>query len=115
LKVIYLAGRYRDPRGAFYIHTNILEAERHALWIWLHGAAAICPHKNTAFFDGAHGIPDEVWLEGDKEILRRCDAVFAMPGWDSSKGARAEVELAQELNIPILYDQADILRYLGEI
>lgn len=113
MKVIYVAGRYRDARGAFYIQANIREAERVALSIWLEGAAALCPHKNTALFDGAFGIPDETWLHGDLEMLSRCDAVYAMPGWESSVGASAEVARARELGIPVLFNQFDLLKYLG--
>lgn len=113
MKVVYISGRYRDPRGAFYIRANIREAERAALFVWKYGGVALCPHLNTALFDGAFGIPDDTWLKGDFELVRRCDAVWALPGWESSVGASAEVKLANEIGLPVLYDQADVLKYLG--
>jgi hypothetical protein len=61
----------------------------------------ICPHKNTALFDGA--ADDSVWLAGDVEILKRCDVVFAMPGWEKSEGARAEIKEARRLKLEIIY------------
>lgn len=111
-KVIYIAGPYRDPRGEFYVRCNIREAERAALWVWLHGAVALCPHKNTAGLGGAHGITDRTWLDGDLELLRRCDAIYLIPGWESSQGAQAEAAFAREHDIPLLYGQADVLRFL---
>ena len=59
----------------------------------------ICPHKNTAHFGGA--APDELRLEGAREMLRRSDAVFCVRGWRKSAGATAEVVLATELGLPV--------------
>ena len=115
MKVIYIAGRYRDERGEFYVRCNIREAERAALFVWRYGGAALCPHKNTAGLGGALGLPDSVWLEGDLEILRRCDALWAIPGWESSTGATHEVAEAQRLGIPVLLSHGDVLRYLDSL
>jgi len=41
------------------------------------------------------------WLDIDKEILKRCDAVLRLEG--ESVGADMEVELADELGIPVYY------------
>ena len=112
MKVVYIAGRYRDPRGEWYVEANRREAARAALTVWMNGGVALCPHMNTGGFGGAFGMPDDVWLNGDKELLRRCDAVYAIPGWDTSAGAIAEVALARELGLPILHNQADVFKYL---
>lgn len=72
-----------------------------ALEYWRKGYAVICPHKNTALFDGAEGTTDDTWLEGDLEILGRCDVVVALPGWKGSMGARAEVVEARRQGIPV--------------
>jgi hypothetical protein len=87
VKVAYVAGKYRAPtvRG---IVENIRRAEEVALWLWRNGWAVVCPHLNTALLDGA--CEDAVWLEGGLEILRRCDALVLVPGWESSEGTRAE-------------------------
>lgn len=106
MKVIYVAGPFRSPstyvpghQDHWGIQTHIMEAMRFALEIWRLGAAALCPHANTFCFQNA--APDSVWLDGDLELLRRCDAVFMVPGWPSSQGATAEFREAQALNIPI--------------
>lgn len=97
LPVIYVAGQYRAPTP-WQILANIRRAQEVALAIWRLGAVAICPHANTAMFDGE--APDEVWLRGDLELLRRCDAVVVVQGWERSTGATAERALAVDLGIP---------------
>jgi hypothetical protein len=113
MKIIYIAGKYRDERGEFYVRMNIREAERAALFVWQFGGVAICPHKNTAGFGGAHGLVDDVWLRGDIEILRRCDAVWAIENSIASKGAKIEVDEAEKLGIPVLRSQYDVMEFLG--
>jgi hypothetical protein len=86
-KVIYVAGPYR-ALTEYEIKQNIERAEKIAIELWKLGWAVICPHKNTAFFDG--NIPDHLLLEGYLQILKRCDAIFMMPGWECSEGAAIE-------------------------
>lgn len=100
MKVVYIAGPFRGP-NAWEIEQNIRQAETLALKVWLAGGACICPHANTRYFQGTG--PDSIWLEGDLEILRRCDAVLTTADWARSSGARAEVELASSLNIPVFH------------
>jgi len=97
MKVLYIAGPYRGT-DAWEIAQNIRRAEEVALCVWSMGAVALCPHANTAHFQGA--LPDAVWLDGDLELLRRCDGVVVVRGWQQSAGATAEVELARELGKP---------------
>lgn len=100
LKLVYIAGPFR-ARSSWGVARNIREAEIESLKIWALGAVAICPHLNTQNFSGA--LEDGVWLCGDLEILRRCDAVFAIDGWHLSAGAVAEVEEARRLTIPVFH------------
>lgn len=99
MKIAYVAGPFRGP-NAWEIEQNIRRAEEVSLEVWrTPGWCAICPHTNSRFFQGA--APDSVWLEGDIEILRRCDALVLAPNWSKSSGTRAEVRVAIELKIPI--------------
>lgn len=109
MNVVYIAGPYRGP-NAWAIAENVRTAERAALEVWKMGAAALCPHTNTANFQGA--APDEVWLEGDLEMLRRCDAVYALPTFHLSTGAKAEIAEAERRHIPVFYKLADLFQWL---
>lgn len=109
MKVVYIAGPFRAS-NAWEIEQNIRRAEELALEVWRAGFAAICPHTNTRFFQGA--APDEVWLEGDLEILSRCDAVLLTEDWENSKGAVLESEEAGDLEIPVFESFWKLLEYL---
>jgi hypothetical protein len=100
MKVVYLSGPYRS-NTVHGIVENIRKAEKYAIQLWDEGYAVICPHKNSALLDGI--VPDDCFLEGDKEILRRCDIIYMMPGWEYSEGAKAEHQLAKDLGISIIY------------
>lgn len=91
-QVVYVAGPFRGPNH-WEVEQNIRRAEEVALACWRLGFPTICPHTNTRFFDGA--AEDHLWLEGDIEILKRCDIVVLTPDWERSSGARAEVEFTK--------------------
>lgn len=103
VKVAYVAGPYRAStvRG---IVDNICSAEKVAIWLWKNGYAAVCPHKNTALLDGV--CPDDVWLQGGIEIMKRCDLVVCAPYWYHSRGTLIELEVAYRNNIPV-YELAE--------
>jgi hypothetical protein len=77
------------------------------------GGVPHVPHGNTAFMDGAD-IPDGVFLEGDLEILRRCDAILMLKNWRQSAGARGEHQRAKDLELPIFHEGklADLRKWL---
>ena len=98
MKLIYVAGPFRGTNN-WEIEQNIRRAETLALEVWRAGYACICPHTNTRFYQGA--ADDKVWLEGDIEIMLRCDAVLLTPDWRRSSGARAEVDVADGQDMPV--------------
>lgn len=98
LKLVYIAGPFRAP-DQWKQFQNIRRAETLAFEVWKLGAVAICPHLNTMHFQDA--LPDSVWLDGDLEIVKRCDAVVMVHGWEDSKGSLKERELAFKLGIPV--------------
>ena len=97
-KVYYVAGAYRTNT----IHgtlENIRKAEFVAIEIWKAGHVALCPHLNSRLMDGI--IDDEEFLEGDLELLKRCDGIVLVPGWSISQGAIKEKDFAIKNNISI--------------
>lgn len=110
MKVIYVAGPYRGP-NAWAIAQNIRRAEELALDVWRLGAVALCPHLNSMHFDGV--LPDETWLNGDLELMSRCDAVILAPGWHASSGAQAEVQQARG-RIPVFECLGNLAWWLGK-
>jgi hypothetical protein len=100
-KVIYIAGKYRD--GTINgVWENIQTARTAARKYWLMGYAVICPHLNTMLMDGED--TDNLFLEGDAELLRRSDAIVMLSGWEESAGAKSEHELATKQGKEIIYE-----------
>lgn len=109
MRLVYIAGPFRassqyiDGQDMFAVQENVMAAMKLGLEVArIPDLFPIIPHANTMFFTAS--APDLVWLEGDKEILRRCDAVLMVADWHRSVGATAEHQLAEELEIPIFYD-----------
>lgn len=100
--IAYISGPYRSPNIEGVIN-NIDEAREVALKYWGLGYTVICPHMNTALFDGM--LDDSIWLEGDIEILKRCDVVVMMAGWEKSEGATIEHRVAWNTGKKIIYDR----------
>ena len=107
---LYVAGPFRGP-SAWDIELNIRNAEAVALDLWRAGAAVLCPHTNTRFFDGA--APDEVFLNGDLELLSRCDGIVMVPGWQRSQGARAEREFAIQAGLQVFHSKEEALLWMS--
>ena len=111
MKVVYVAGPFR-ANSAWGIELNIRKAEELSLEVWRMGAAALCPHTNTRFFQGA--ADDSVWLKGDLALLSKCDMMIVTDNWKQSSGARAEVEYAKLHSIPVFYSIENLRRNIKE-
>jgi hypothetical protein len=63
------------------------------------GHSVINPIKN--------GLPDDApWVDhmrADIKMLMDCDGVAYLPGWENSRGAKIEIELARALGFPVLH------------
>jgi hypothetical protein len=112
MKLVYVAGPFRGA-SSWEMECNIRRAETLALEVWRMGAACICPHANTRFFDNA--APNHVWLEGDLEILRRCDAVLLTEDWERSNGAQEEVRRAHIWAIPVFRSLDELRLWLNDV
>jgi len=111
LPVIYVAGPYRatTPRRTL---ANIWAAQEAALAVWKLGAVAICPHSNCYLFDGE--ADNEVWLQGDLELLRRSDGLLLVGEWQLSEGAKVEHQLAIDLGLPIFHSTTRLRGWIEE-
>ena len=74
--------------------------------MWDEGWAVICPHANTAFFSGEedHEVDRLKWIEGDLEMLWRCDAIYMLKGWEDSRGAVTERDQAITIDLQVIYE-----------
>jgi hypothetical protein len=98
--LVYLAGLY----SAGNVDENIENARKIAAALWDEGLYVIRPHANTGKFeDLCTKTTYADFLSGDFDMIRRCDALVMIPGWENSPGAREEHNLAQGLLMPVYY------------
>lgn len=99
MKLIYIAGPFRAPT-LFEITQNVARAEYWGLQVAKLGHMPLIPHANTWKMYGA--APEELFLEGTRLLLTKCDGAVFIPGWVVSSGSRDEHELCHQINIPHL-------------
>ncbi len=91
MDLLYIAAPYRATTTAA-INNNIHEASLMAQYYWKQGYAVICPHLNSAHFDGL--VSDDKFLKATKLMLSKCSHIALHPRWSSSDGCLAEYKYA---------------------
>ena len=97
MKLIYIGAPYRATSTAQQQH-NIAQAKILAQYHWIKGYAVICPHLNSANFDGL--VEDAQFLNAYKKILLKCSEAIFHPDWKTSQGCISEMNLCSLTNIP---------------
>ncbi len=100
--LVYVAGPYTNPDPVLNTRLAIVKATE--LYDQGH-VLPLVPHL-TLLWNLVVPRPIEFWYTYDLELLRRCDALFRIPG--DSSGAAVEEEEARLIGIPIFTDQ-DVL------
>ena len=98
---VYIAGPYTKPDP----QQNTLNAIKAADEVLAKGHTPFLPHL-FHYWEAVSPKPYQVWTAMDMEWLELCDAVLRLPG--ESPGTDAEVELANELGIPV-YERVEDL------
>lgn len=114
---IYIAGPY-CPRNCdlhtapVYAHRNVKKAIEIFWELVKKGHLPYIPHL-THFLQLE--IPEdmtipsqEFWYKFDLEWLKCCDAIFMLEGWENSKGAKLELEIAKKLGLQVFYKLEDV-------
>ena len=93
--MIYIAAPYSEPDPV----QNTKHAIRIADALLKAGFTPLVPHL-TMLWDIVSPKSYETWLDYDRELLARCDAVLRVPGY--SVGATREARFADSLDIPVI-------------
>ena len=117
MKAIYIAGPFRGETP-WDVERNVHAAECVALEVARHGAVPVCPHTSWRHFDKA--LPDSFWLRACGDLLRKCDAMVRLAGWQDSVGTCAESALASELGMRVIDWESptaslELATWLGEV
>jgi len=108
VKLVYISGPHV---GSNYHQTEayITYAREWAEKLARAGHAFYCPHLNTAHFDIiTPDVPEYFWREMNLNILRRCDVVLLVPGWDNDEATKRDMEYAERWGIPVVVDIDEI-------
>lgn len=112
MRIAYIAGKYQ-AKHLNGVRINVLRAEALAMSYWTKGYGVICPHKNCNLIE-CPDLTEEQIMEAFFIMIRRCvDVMVMIPGWEDSRGATQEHDLAVKLGIEIIYETEEtIARYL---
>ena len=104
--LVYVAGAYRGKSkyrliNRLQVMRNIYRAWRVARELWGMGYTVICPHANSALMDSV--APNETFLKGDIEMLKKCDGIVMLPGWVYSAGAVREYMVAIDRGMKVMH------------
>lgn len=100
MRLIYVAGRFTATTREG-VQRNIAEAVAIGLEVARVGAMPVIPHSNTSHPNFEALQPYTFWIDGTLELLRRCDGIIMVPGWEASRGACGELAEAQRLGLAV--------------
>ena len=98
MKVVYLSGKITDTNN-LKVFRNIFVAWKCAKKLSKQGLAVVCPHTNGVGF----GLTHKQYMERDFALLERCDVIYMMKNWKTSKGAKMELKYAKKLGLEIKF------------
>ena len=118
-KVIFLSGPYSefndDSDRKHTVGENIDIARKYAIVLWEMGFTVYCPHLNTAHFEKDCECEYGDYIDGNLEILSRCDAIFMLPFWSHSRGAQIELNHTDRRGMRIFHNLSEIEEWAEEI
>lgn len=107
---VYVAGRFTAPTIQETL-ANIYAAEAVAAEVIRRSEAfaLLVPHslgRNFAFTDIGSA---QYWYEATEAFLHRSDVLLTVPGWETSKGTKAEIAWSLNNGIPVVHSPDRLL------
>jgi hypothetical protein len=97
--ILYISGPMTGLEEFNYPTFNLVAKELRA-----QGFTVISPaetEESLGFAQGSQTWPWQTWMRHALRSLLECDAIVMLPGWYRSKGARAELDIALDLEMDI--------------
>ena len=112
MKRIYVAGSY-SADNVLDVLKNIGRGESYCAKLFMMGFAPFNPwaDREYVFQNWDKEFTVEMFYDYSIKWLEVSDAVFLVPGWNSSKGVALELKKAEELHIPIFMDFESLLQW----
>jgi hypothetical protein len=105
--MIYLASPYSSPDQLVRLG-RFNHVCRHAAKMMAGGGVVFSPIAHTHPIAEQGHLPTGwgYWEKVDRAFLAACTemVVLRLPGWEQSKGVAAELKIAQEMGLPVRYE-----------
>ncbi len=76
------------------------------------GFAPYCPFLDFQIaLAGDARFGKKIFQDVSLEFVSACDAMIMLPGWEESRGARREKELAEKMHIPVFTNWNDFIKW----
>ena len=110
MKKIYVAGAY-SANNVLDVLQNIGKGKHYCAQIFAMGHAPFCPWSDEDFAKllWSKTLTVRQFQDASMLWLEASDALFLVPGWENSKGTKAEIKRAEQLNMPIFKTLDQIL------
>ena len=110
-RMIYLASPYSHPDSAIK-EDRFVQACKAAGNLIAKGYIVYSPIAHTHPIAVHCNLPTswDYWAKVDRIMIAMCDTlvVLQLPGWQESRGVIAEIEIAAELGLEIIYLEPDL-------
>lgn len=116
--LIYVAGPYSDDdKTVVRLRMNKFAGVMATLIEHkCHPVSPMLNHYLSGIVDIKFPLTWEWWKEYSLLLLSKCEHMIVItgPGWEKSTGVAAEIEMANELNIPVTYvdKRKDVLEFV---
>jgi len=108
---VYIAGAY-SADNVTELQANMRRGIVKSVEVLQAGYAPFCPWIDFQF--GLHAEIDiDTYYDYSMAWLQVSDAVLLVPGWEGSKGVRAEIAEAKRLKIPVCYTIEELKEVRG--
>lgn len=109
MKRVFISGRFSASTKEELVD-NVLLAANYGYKVIQMGGVPFIPHTMFLFFLNRVGYKDI--LDCCIDWLFNCDAIFMLPNWEGSYGAKKEFETAIKMNIPVFTDLKELKKFI---
>lgn len=110
MRLIYISAPFSAGNN-WDFEANVRKAEQVAKVIADNGGVPVSRHSLFKRFSGT--ITGSFWINAAVEVMKKCDAVVLLPGWNDSPGASYENTVARENGLQVFTTMAEVREFIG--
>ena len=110
MKKVYVAGAISAPNIELGL-SNIRKGILMGVELLNLGYSPYVPHLDYQFnlIQNDVHIDVETYYKHDLEWLSLCDCMIVLPGWENSRGVKAEISFAKGIMMPIYFSKEELI------